>query len=295
MLPAPTQILARRLRRFTAQGQPIFLTGRVMGGGAVDPAVRRHLAQGLPVYATPQAALTFSDRLEAVEGWGVILTESPPPGSRDPDPGGCGPGGPGAGCWRPSRSRFPAILRWRCRTTAFPPRTATAVSASSIGKIFWRGEGNSGDLAFRQPPSHFTRMRAVAEALPGAVLMDTCAAGVRGALLDPQARDHLDHGLTVVNLGNAHTFAALVRGDRLWGIYEHHTGLLNPAKLIRSLRADFKRGSSPTTKSLPTRGMAAPMPRIHPAEAPFALRSSPAPGAAWPGAGPGSSRRPWAT
>ena len=80
VLPAPTQVLARRLRRLTAQGQPIFLTGRVMGGGAVTQAVRRHLGQGLPVYATPQAAFTFSDRLEAVQGWGVILTESPPPG-----------------------------------------------------------------------------------------------------------------------------------------------------------------------------------------------------------------------
>ena len=85
-------------------------------------------------------------------------------------------------------------------------------------------------------------MAAVAEALPGAVLMDTCAAGVRGALLDPQARDHLDHGLTVVNVGNAHTFAALVRGDRLWGIYEHHTGLLNPEKLFDHLER-FQQGA----------------------------------------------------
>ena len=95
--------------------------------------------------------------------------------------------------------------------------------------------GQLRDLAFRQPPARFTRMLAVAESLPGAMLMDTCAAGVRGALLDPQAREHLEAGLTVVNLGNAHTFAALVRGDRLWGIYEHHTGLLDQAKLFDHL------------------------------------------------------------
>ncbi len=54
--------------------------------------------------------------------------------------------------------------------------------------------------------------------------MDTCAAGVRGALLDPQAREHrMRTGLMVVNLGNAHTFAALVRESGLLGIYEHHT------------------------------------------------------------------------
>jgi uncharacterized protein (DUF1786 family) len=84
-------------------------------------------------------------------------------------------------------------------------------------------------------------MAAVAEVLPGVMLMDTCAAGVRGALLDPQARGHLDRGLTVINVGNAHTFAALVRGDRLRGIYEHHTGLLSPEKL-RDQVARFQQG-----------------------------------------------------
>ena len=38
VLPAPTQVLARRIKRLTAQGQPIFLQGRVMGGGAVTQA-----------------------------------------------------------------------------------------------------------------------------------------------------------------------------------------------------------------------------------------------------------------
>ena len=78
-------------------------------------------------------------------------------------------------------------------------------------------------------------MQAVAEAIPGVLLMDTCTAGVRGALLDPEARKHLETGLTVVNLGNAHTFAALIQGDHIFGIYEHHTGLLNPDKLAHHL------------------------------------------------------------
>src|SRR4030042_2263452 len=79
VLPAPTQVMARRVRRLTNQGQPISLQGRVMGGGAVTQAVRPHLGQGLPVYATAPAAFPFTDRLEAVQAWGVILTESPPP------------------------------------------------------------------------------------------------------------------------------------------------------------------------------------------------------------------------
>lgn len=240
VLPAPTQILARRIRRLTAQGRPLSLGGRLMGGGAVTQAVRRHLAQGLPVYASPGAALTLSDRLELVQQWGVILTAAPPPEAAaltlgDVDLDGL--------------SRTLAAFE-----VAIPSRFAVAVqdhgfhpegSNRRFRFQFWqdflaRG-AQLGDLAFWEPPPFFTRMHSVAEALPGALLMDTCAAGVRGALLDLQARDRVDEGVMVVNLGNAHTFAALVQGARLYGIYEHHTGLLQPPKLFDHL-ARFQAG-----------------------------------------------------
>ena len=240
VLPAPTQVLARRVRRLTAQGQPIFLTGRVMGGGAVTQAVRRHLGQGLPVYATPQAAFTFSDRLEAVQAWGVILTESPPPEAVTLTLGDVE-----VEDWRQVLAAFevpfPRHFAVAVQDHGFHPQGSNRRFRFQGWENFLEQGGRLADLACRQPPSHFTRMAAVAEVLPGVLLMDTCAAGVRGALLDPQARGHLDRGLTVVNVGNAHTFAALVRGDRLWGIYEHHTGLLSPEKLCAHLER-FQQG-----------------------------------------------------
>jgi uncharacterized protein (DUF1786 family) len=241
VLPAPTQVLARRLRRLTAQEQPIFLTGRVMGGGAVTQAVRRHLGQGLPVYATPQAAFTFSDRPEVVQGWGVNLTESPPPGAVT-----VALGDVYVEDWRQVLAAFevpfPTHFAVAVQDHGFHPQGSNRRFRFQGWENFLQQGGKLADLASRRPPGHFTRMAAVAEVLPGVVLMDTCAAGVRGALLDPQARRHLEHGLTVVNVGNAHTFAALVRGDRLWGIYEHHTGLLNPEKLFDHL-GRFQQGA----------------------------------------------------
>jgi uncharacterized protein (DUF1786 family) len=240
VLPAPTQILARRIRRLTGQGSPIFLGGGLMGGGAVGQAVRQHLIQGLPVYATRQAALTLSDRLEAVQQWGVLLADEAPPGAETVVLGD-------VDVETIRRTLAAYEVPW-------PSRFAVAVqdhgfhpegSNRRFRFQFWEGflarGGRLADLAFREPPAFFTRMLAVAATLPGVLLMDTCAAGVRGALLDPQARDHVDQGLMVVNLGNAHTFAALVRGDRLYGIYEHHTGLLDQAKLFAHL-ARFREG-----------------------------------------------------
>jgi uncharacterized protein (DUF1786 family) len=240
VLPAPTQILARRLRALTAQDRPVFLQGRLMGGGAVTQAAREHLARGLPLYATPQAALTLNDRLDLVRGWGVILTQAPPPDAAPLTLGDV------------DLETLTRLLD--AFAVSLPPHFAVAVQDHGFSpemsnrrfrfqywEDFLHRQGHLQDLAFLEPPAFFTRMRAVAEALPGALLMDTCAAGVRGALLDPQARPHLEAGLTVLNLGNAHTFAALVQGERIFGIYEHHTGLLTPAKLLDHL-ARFQAG-----------------------------------------------------
>jgi uncharacterized protein (DUF1786 family) len=234
VLPAPTQIVSRRLRRYTMERRPIFLTGRLMGGGPITAAVRRHLAQGLAVYATPQAALTLHDNIDIIKQWGVSCTENPPPEAVPLVLGDV------------DLEALKAVLS--AYEVPFPTHFAVAVqdhgfSPHASNREFrflqWRevlaGGGRLADLAFLEPPGCFTRMRAVAEALPGVLLMDTCTAGVRGALLDPEARKHREAGLTVVNLGNAHTFAALIRGDRIFGIYEHHTGLLTPDKLARHL------------------------------------------------------------
>ncbi len=75
-----------------------------------------------------------------------------------------------------------------------------------------------------------TRMAAVRATVPGAYLMDTGAAAVLGALGDPVvARAVREEGAILVNVGNMHTFATLVKGRRLYGLFEHHTGGITAA------------------------------------------------------------------
>ncbi|NPV30396.1 MAG: DUF1786 domain-containing protein [Firmicutes bacterium] len=241
VLPSQTQIFAGRVARATARGQSVFLCGNLMGGGPLVRALKRHLEAGLRVYATPRAAKTIRDDPREVEALGVRIVEQPPEEN-------C------IGLYLQD-----VVLDDLRQALAFfdvelPETVAVAVQdhGEAIGKSnrkfrfehwerFLAQGGRLVDLIYREIPPYLTRMRAVQEAVPGAFLMDTGAAAIRGALLDPVVAARQQAGVMVVNVGNQHVLAALVRGDRIWGIFEHHTGLMTPEKL-RNFLARFREG-----------------------------------------------------
>jgi uncharacterized protein (DUF1786 family) len=65
--------------------------------------------------------------------------------------------------------------------------------------------------------------------------MDTAAAALWGALEDPAVADLAREGVCVVNLGNMHTVAFLVKERRVSGIYEHHTCCLDALTLENNI------------------------------------------------------------
>jgi uncharacterized protein (DUF1786 family) len=84
-------------------------------------------------------------------------------------------------------------------------------------------------------PTVMTRMHAVAQAYANdrvdkpLVVMDTAPAAVLGALLDPRVDQH--QHLIVANVGNFHTLAFRLGPERIEGLFEHHTGLIDQARL----------------------------------------------------------------
>ncbi|MBU2549065.1 MAG: DUF1786 domain-containing protein [Proteobacteria bacterium] len=231
VLPSPTVIAARRVAAVTRAGRPLFLSGRVMGGGAVGKAVRSHIESGLKVFSLPDPALTLHDDLDKVASWGVSLVESRPDGEAvevvlgDVDLEAIGA----------TLSRFevslPQVTVLAIQDHGFSPRASNRLTRFAQWRRFLDAGGDIGGLIFPQPPAELTRWIAAARAAPGAFFMDTAAAALRGAILDDWAAERLEAGLLAVNVGNEHTVAALVRGRRVWGVYEHHTGLLDSARL----------------------------------------------------------------
>jgi uncharacterized protein (DUF1786 family) len=234
VLPSWTTILARRVKQATREGRPLFLTGNLMGGGPVVSAMKRHLRAGHPVYVTPRAALTVRDNLDQVRERGYTIVEEPPD--------------------------VPDLVTLRTRDVdldalasalalfgvAVPEAVAVAVQdhgecLEGSNRLFrfqlWRelvaGGGHMLDLVYREPPPCYTRMRAVQEDAPGAVVMDTGPAALWGMLEDERAAAHDDEGFIAVNVGNQHTLGVLQRRGRILGLFEHHTVLMTPDKLVR--------------------------------------------------------------
>ena len=61
------------------------------------------------------------------------------------------------------------------------------------------------------------------------ILMDTAPAAILGAMLDPMVSDQKH--LMITNVGNFHTLAFKIGPTGIEGLFEHHTGLINPTSL----------------------------------------------------------------
>ena len=230
ILPAQTQVVAKRISSVTGSGKAVFLTGNLMGGGACVRAIKNHIQIGLDVYATELAAKTIKDNLAEVEEMGIQIVTEPPEDAvsvelRDID----------------TIAIEKALAYFE---TEIPKNFSVAVQDhgecvdDSNRKFrfqhwqrFLENDGYLSHLAYQTPPNYLTRMRAVKRDVPDAIVMDTCAAAIIGAFSDPVVAKEDGKGVIIVNMGNQHTLGALVKEGRIWGLFEHHTQLMNPKKL----------------------------------------------------------------
>jgi len=244
ILPSQTTILAGRIARATAAGRDIFLTGQLMGGGPCVRAIKRHLRQGFRVYATPQAAKTIRDNPAEVRELGVRIVDVPPDGdvlvleTKDVD----------LEALRAALAPFDVTLPEEYAIAVQDHGETLEGSQRRFRFRHWREFVRQGGELARliyapgETPSYLTRMLAVQETIPAAWVMDTGAAAFWGALCDPQVAAHRDEGLVIVNVGNQHTIGALVQGERIWGLFEHHTAIVDTAR-IGSLVEELQNGT----------------------------------------------------
>lgn len=207
-----------------------------MGGGACVRAIKNHLQQGLPVYATIPAAKTIADDLDKVKALGVELCSEPPQEAlpiamADVDLATLG------AVLKPYGVKLPQVVAVAVQDHGECIGSSNRLFRFKLWQEFCEKGGDLRNLLYQEVPAPYTRMAAAIEGLPHAYVMDTGAAAIWGALCDPEVRKHQEEGLVILNIGNQHTVAVLLIGQRIWGLFEHHTGLLTAEKLVGYLEA----------------------------------------------------------
>ena len=251
VMPSPTVIIAERIKRATERGQSILLTGVTMGGGPCHWAARDHALAGYPVAVTPEAGRTFDDDLAMVQQMGFEIVDAAEVVRRSKQPD----------VVHIELQDFDAqaIIRALQAFDVEVRVDALAIAAFDHGAappgisdrrfrfdfIADTVRRNPTPSAFAYPsqqtPADLTRLRAIASSavryieLSGSraetplLLMDTGSAAVLGSLEDPLVRRQQDSILC--NVGNFHTLAFHLVDGSITGIFEHHTGEINRAKL----------------------------------------------------------------
>jgi uncharacterized protein (DUF1786 family) len=250
IMPSATQIAARRIRQATGEGRAVVLTGVTMGGGPCHRALDEHLKAGLKAYATPDAARTFDDDLDVVQGIGVVIV-SEDEAKRFGDARQIEMADLDLDAIRRALAAFGVDsdfdgLALACldHGAAPPGRSDRLFRFEHLRRVV---EGRNDLRAFAYLPdglpAYLTRARAMLSCVDTdvpIVLLDTGPAAALGALQDPIVA-HQDEQL-VINLGNMHTLGFHLRGTHIYSLFEHHTNLLS-AQEIESLSEGLVAGT----------------------------------------------------
>ena len=71
VLPSPSQIYAAKVREVTELGRDLFISGEIVGGGALASALKKHVEKGLRVVISENAAYTIRNDLDEVRELGI--------------------------------------------------------------------------------------------------------------------------------------------------------------------------------------------------------------------------------
>jgi uncharacterized protein (DUF1786 family) len=248
VLPSPTMMVHRRLKQALPSRTPILLTGRQMGGGPSAWAIEEYARAGIPVYMTPSAATTLNDELDKVEALGIkIVSEDEADGLR-----------------LKVESLELKDFDFELISKTFMDYGVSLNDLQAIAvAVFDHGNAPAGvsDRQFRfdylderiraknslsafaylskDIPKIMTRLQSVADSagkLPcPLIVMDTAPAAVLGAGFDSVVA-RLQQKI-ICNVGNFHTLAFRLGEKGIEGVFEHHTGEIDLAKLESLLRA----------------------------------------------------------
>ena len=241
VLPSPTVVMADHIRAATAARRRLVLRGVTMGGGPSHWATMDHVRAGLEAFATPEAARTFDDDLDAVVEMGIrVISDDEAIRLMDAGAAHVFLRDLALGRLLQTLSAFGVRVRLDGLAVAVfdhgaaPPGFSDRVFRFNFLRERLAAGLGLGGFAFLRDdiPVAMTRLRAVADTAPSdlpLLVMDTAPAAVSGALEDRRVSQAA--APIVANVGNFHCLAFHLADGHVAGLFEHHTGELSSARL----------------------------------------------------------------
>jgi len=188
------------------------------------------------VYATERAARTVHDDLELLTKKGIRIVERAPDDAvaielRDLDLAKL------AKVLGPYDATIPSTIAVAAQDHGFSPKRSNRLFRFEHWRRFLTPGSTLFDHIWPKPPGYMTRLLAIQADAPGAIVADTGPVAVLGALEDERVAEAAERGACIVNVGNQHTLALLVRGEELFGVMEHHTEAMTTRSSSASSRA----------------------------------------------------------
>lgn len=249
VLPSPSSLLAAEVARIAERGKDIFIDGYTIGGGALSHEIKRHMASGRRIIMTPSAAYTIRNNLDDVAAKGIEIRDDPP---RDLEMATVNLDELNLS---PLRDLLASVGENSDEIRAVGVavqdhgayRSGESNRKTRLSQMRSRLEENSNPLSLSylsaEVPDAFPRMVSAAkrlgEQLPSKqiLIMDTAPAAVAGCLTDKHVSEMADGNLLLINAGNGHTLACILRRGGIIALLEHHTRQLEAGSFARYLEA----------------------------------------------------------
>jgi len=237
VLPSPTQIVGRKIRD---SKDNLLITGETMGGGPINRAIKEKIQMGRKIVMTENAAKTVRDDLSRVAAYGIeIISEDPNIMNNE------------------KYSDFEKIELKDVDLVAIEKALKEfnvklefdflGVAVQDHGFMEGMGDRNFRFMKIKEKlniprkseefsyyntvPDYFTRMNAVLRSLKqyNVMVMDSKFASICGATCDDYVKKL--GKFVAMDVGNGHTLAAAFDGEKIVGLFEHHTSSLNKDKI----------------------------------------------------------------
>lgn len=239
ILPSATQIFARKIAKIKHEN--LLLTGGIIGGGPITRSVKELISKGKRVKATLPAALTFNYDLNYLKSMGIEIVNHI---SNEKD-------------FIKIELReidLKLLLEFAIRNEICtrldyivfavqdhgkaPQGISSIEYRHNLLKEFIEKDSKPVSLLFEDKdiPNTLLRMKSVSqqlrESFSGKIYVtDTVIAACVGAPLDNYAMNK--EKIITLDIGNGHTFAAMLIKGEIVGYFETHTATLTPEKLER--------------------------------------------------------------